>query len=192
MRIVDLSSDLAPVICVLISSNDGENRRSMGASSQDDVELCCWKALCEASLTIVMPRRKLRRPDEILRTLNGPGDHAELYATGEYDHLLDAFFGSTELHDLSDLAHFSGNILQRLQHAGSDVYVANIADPRTRKIAPSIHVIRAIIPDLVPIQFGPGWPRTGSPRIKTVPELMKWKPKAIDERDYQLFPHPFP
>lgn len=190
--IADLTSDLAPTICVMLSNKHSDYHHSMGASSNDDVEHACWKALNEACLTINMPRKKPRNPQDVLKNLNGPGDHAELYADGTHDDLLDRFFGSNEIRNLSDIKKFPDNIISRIQKSGYEIYTADMTDEKIKKIAPSIHVIRAIVPGLVPIQFGPDWALSGSPRVQSLPELMGWKTQAADESDYERFPHPFP
>ncbi len=55
VRIMNLTTDLAPVICVLISNKKLAYHHSLGASSHDNAEKACWKAIQEASLILSLP-----------------------------------------------------------------------------------------------------------------------------------------
>ncbi len=97
IRIMDMSTDLAPVVCALISRNSVFYRHSIGTSSDDDKESACLKALQEASINFRFFEAKPKPAAEVLKELSAPKDHMELYAGGEHDDVLLKFFGSSEL-----------------------------------------------------------------------------------------------
>ena len=192
VRIIDLTADLAPVVSVLLSRESEFCRHSIGAASNDDLEEACLKAFEEAQINFSFFNAKPRPAADVLDTLCSPKDHMELYAGGEFDDLLLEFFGGGTSRDYGDIRSFSGTIMERIRDRGLDLFVADLGNKRIKSLAPEIFVLRAIVPGLVPIHFGKHWARTGSPRIKVIPELAGWRPKAFAESDYQRFAHPFP
>ncbi|MFY9288605.1 MAG: YcaO-like family protein [Alphaproteobacteria bacterium] len=192
VRFIDLTTDLAPAISALVITPGGELfRYGMGAASHDDVGTACLKALREACVPLYFPRGKPRPPQEVLDKLNEPTDHVELYATGAYDDLILKLFGSDERRHFNDVRRFNGYIAERLQKK-FDVYIADLTTKRVKSLLPSVSVMRVIVPELVPLYFGKHWPRTGSRRIRTVPEATGWKVDPANKENYQRFPHPFP
>jgi len=191
VRLVDLSTDLAPVIAALASRDTGY-MHGIGAASHDDPAFACRKAIREAAVPLCLSTRAPRPADEVLKLIDLPADHLELYAAGAFDDLLMRLFGSGTTKSLGDVRRFAGDIVHRLQGAGYEIYIANLANRRVEQILPSIHVVRAIAPGLVPIQFGAAWPRTGSARIQRIPEEFGWPTSKKDPGDYCRFPHPFP
>ncbi len=192
LQLMNLTTDLAPVICALLSRESELDRHAFGAASKDDPEEACLKAISEAQINFSLFQAKPRAAKKVLQELTGPKDHLELYAKGDHDDILMSFFGHEADYNFADIKAFSGNIVERIQNNGMDIFVADLKNADVEKLAPNIHVVRAIVPDLVPIYFGKNWARTGSPRIKIIPEKMGWVVKAKDELEYQLFPHPFP
>jgi thiazole/oxazole-forming peptide maturase SagD family component len=195
IRMIDLTADLAPCVCVLIIDKNKEpvgRRFNVGASSNDDVETACLKALDEAHLLLTLSQGFNKPSEKSPDDLRTPLDHIELYATGRHDDLLLTLFCSSIIRDFSDIKRFSGSVTERILNSGLDIFIAHLEVPVLQRIAPSINVVRAIVPGLVPIQFGQYWPRTGSPRIATIPELIGWDVLAKQRSEYQRFPHPFP
>lgn len=192
VKLVDLTTDLAPVICALVSRNTTFYRYSIGAASNDDQETACIKALREAQSSFHLSLKHPRPSQEVLEALQSPSDHMELYASGDYDNLLLDIFSSPKRKMFSDIKQFSGGVVERIQSMGMKVFMADLSVVGVRAITPSIHVVRIIIPGLVPIHFGCDWSRTGSPRIGSIPEHLGWETKAKTPSEYQKFPHPFP
>lgn len=191
IKMIDLTADLAPVVCVLASNGLNLHRHSIGLASSDNVEITCLKALREAKINTKLKRSAPRSPEEVLDKLSKPKDHLELYATGRYDDLLMGFFGSADERAFDQIRRFSGNLSDRILNAGYDVFVSDLTAYSVKRLMPNICVVRAIVPGLVPIRFGKNWPLTGSPRIWGVPEQAGWRTEAKHKYQLQRFPHPF-
>lgn len=189
VHILDLTADLAPVACVVLSRSSTFFRYSIGAASREAFEEACSKAIREALINFTCFSAKPRAAATVLTHLTGPMDHLELYAGGENDDLLMKFLGSHDQRTFSHVKSFHGSVVDRIHEAGMEVLVADVVSTWVRQTAPNIHVVRAIIPGLVPIDFGRHWARTGSSRIQSIPERAGWMTeKSVD---YERFPHPF-
>ncbi|MDD3288828.1 MAG: YcaO-like family protein [Alphaproteobacteria bacterium] len=191
--IIDLSTGLAPVICVVISRKTNSYRYAIGLSCKDNVEAACLKAMDEAHLIFSHTKSKslLKVAGQEMGSDHSPSAHLELYASGCHDKLIIEFLSSTDTHNFSQVCKFSGCIVDRIHKAGLEVFVASLDNMWIKKQAPNIHVVRAIVPGLVPIYFGNNWPRTGSQRIMCIPEKMGWKTKVKKKSELNRFPHPF-
>jgi thiazole/oxazole-forming peptide maturase SagD family component len=189
---IDLTTDLAPVVAAIVTKEAGVTRRGIGAASNDDVTAACLKAVREACVPLYFAKGEGRRAQRIVDTLKEPADHVELYASGDYDHLLLKLCSSTNVREFAEIHSFEGKITHRLHQKGFQIFIADIKARRLRELLPSVCVVRAIIPGLVPIYFGQNWARTRSLRIKTIPEEFGWKVDVHYREKYQRFPHPFP
>ena len=104
----------------------------MGACSHDNSEIAAIKALREACTPIYFSRGKPRPVKQVLEKMDGPVDHIELFASGEYDHLLLKLFNSAKEQNFNEIPVFSGNIVERLHHKNFKVYISDMTTKRVR------------------------------------------------------------
>jgi thiazole/oxazole-forming peptide maturase SagD family component len=195
IRMVNLTSDLAPVICVLLRRNTPSCCYAIGAASRDNPEEACLKALHEAVLTLGLSKSFSQQapetPENMIKNLKAPVDHWKLYGSGNFNGALMKPFASANSQQFSQIAHFPFDVVSRIIGSGMNLYIADLVGKNVKAMAPAIAVVRVLIPGLVPMYFGRHWVRTGSVRIHTIPEQLGWPTEAKEDSEYQRFPHPF-
>jgi len=80
------------------------------------------------------------------------------------------------------------HVLAILNNFGFEVYYLDIGNRITRSF--SLIIARIIIPGLVPLSIGLFGKNYANPRIKSIPEIMKWR--GYQNVVLNLNPHPFP
>jgi len=68
-----------------------------------------------------------------------------------------------------------------------DVIIVNLTTSDVKDIG--FNIIKVIVPELIPLHSNHDFPFKGSKRLVEVPK--KWG-KKLEEKELNLFPHPFP
>ncbi len=82
-----------------------------------------------------------------------------------------------------------GYIIQALKTQGSDAFVLDVTNPLAREAG--LRVVRAIIPDLVPMYFIEGERPLEVPRLYRFAKTMGYAEKEYTKNDLNPIPHPF-
>jgi ribosomal protein S12 methylthiotransferase accessory factor len=81
--------------------------------------------------------------------------------------------------------------IEMLRNIGKEVIVADITTPEIRDLG--LHVVRVIVPGLVPLHGNHNFPYLGVKRLYEIPERMGWTYGAWNAAEgFNPFPHPFP
>lgn len=121
--------------------------------------------------------------------VQGPVDHHHFYQQPDRVRHAAFLFGSPELIDLEDVPTFAGPLHGRLSTVGEPL-VVDLSSSRTRPL----RVVRAIVPELIPMSFGwdlepLGMARLSSPKVAAGDRLLG---RSLDPAGGgPILPHPF-
>lgn len=172
VTVLDITTDTVPVVLVLIHSPLKCPALSSGSAAAATYEIALRKAFAEAELmALSWSKRKSRgiTPEEVSTV----DDHGMLYADPAYSHhaawLLDA-------EHLTTVPEAIMSVEEALLCINPCVVDMTPVRPRT-----GLQVVRTIVPDLLPINFGYGTEAHGHPRLNVLG--LHWC------RDYPAVPH---
>jgi ribosomal protein S12 methylthiotransferase accessory factor len=81
--------------------------------------------------------------------------------------------------------------VEMLREAGKEVVVVDITTPDIRDVG--LHVVRVLIPGLVPLHGNHSFQYLGAPRLHEIPYIMGWDKQGwTPEAGLNRMPHPFP
>ena len=196
VKILDLTLDLLPV-CLAIARNKNKEQPYFfcGASCHENIRLAWRKALSELEHAVWNGLQK----DVIsidAEQIYSPLDHEMYYLNPQNGITLDFLFegreqktfgSSTCFPRLSDLSLF-------LEKKGFQLFFKEITAEEIKNAELNINVIKAVIPDLIPITFGYLYEPFGLKRIVDLPLTLGLRQKQLEKidffKDYQ--PHFFP
>ncbi|PZE21567.1 TOMM precursor leader peptide-binding protein [Paenibacillus xerothermodurans] len=132
----------------------------------------------------------------------GMGDHCMLYGLPQAEQRLDFLlttdrplrtfneeFDNNVKHE--DLTDYLKEIVQVFRQLNHDVIVVNQSSPET--LTNGLHVVKVIIPGMIPITFGHHLTRlTRLDRLLRVPKAMGYAQEQLTLAQLNAFPHPFP
>ena len=196
VSVVNISYDLSPVIMVTIS-RESPPFLSCSTASGFDVEQTINKALMEVEASAYChlrdgPSRKILTPREVKRTM----DHGSYYENTHRIRDVEFLFGNQEKEiNMSHVkednkANSIQDIIIKINEYGMQVLIADL----TKGVEFSklkTKVVRAIIPGMVPINFGHGIESLGTPRITSLPVKCGIFDQAKESEDLNTAPHPF-
>jgi ribosomal protein S12 methylthiotransferase accessory factor len=198
LHVLDLTTDLqVPVRLAIGVRDDGQKPAlRLGAGADLDGDRATEKALKElyAATLSATPRWQLPAP-LALADVRRLDDHARAY---EHPAWLEraAFLWSSGVRSTeraarvaSDLPSQLAAVLDRLGVFGHELIGVDMTGPDVA--SQGIHVLRAIVPGLQPLAFGPG-PRLGGTRLFEAPVRMKARASRCSEQELYLVPHCFP
>lgn len=176
-----LPSRWAPV-CVVYAQHEALHFTVVGAAARSTLAEAAAAALDEmetlAYVNLNEPRNRRLRPREV----KAPVDHSLLYSSPRYFRRADALLQTERPSTFAKAAAASDigrPVVDILLDAGCEVVVVDIAAPGSSidQGRTPVSVLRAIVPDLLPISFGYGREPLGS--------VASFDPRG-------RFPHPFP
>ena len=172
VSVLDISTDTVPVVVVLIHSMRKKPALSSGSAAAETYEIALRKAFAEAELMALTwsKRDPCGIKPEAVGTVD---DHGALYADPAYRHHVEWLLDSERLTTLPKVVM---SVTQAVHRVNPWIVDMTPARPNI-----GLHVIRAIAPDLLPINFGYATEAYGHPRLGVLG--LRW------ERDYPAVPH---
>jgi len=202
---VDLSAfwELPCVLGVARSTAPGEAPFGVGAGAAATTERAVEKALDEA-VRVRSWARSLRERDPEGSSVPAPDDihefdeHIHHYAYDEHAAALDFLDGSRERRDVGTVPEIDGatvleqiaSICTRLAHRGTGAYAVDVTAPDVR--AAGLRVAKVVAPELCPLDVDHAARHLGGRRLYEEPVRLGRRVSALDERDVNPDPHPFP
>lgn len=188
----DFSLDMAPVVFILIQSKD-LNFTTCASCSLFNLEEAVDHALMEAEQSVLFrleqDNDKKIRPTEVSHI----HDHGALYKQKEYFQKADFLVRSGKEIPLEDAGLHAArsweDLLNRLNKEGQKLLTIPLYLEKELGGNQGLHIIRSVIPGLVPIWWGYMQEPRGMERIKSMTK--KFGNKSITYKDMPRFPHPF-
>jgi len=190
--IKDYSIDLAPVIFVLAQSKE-KAYTTCASCSRFDVEQALDHALMEIEPSIKtcieggLPAKM--KPQD----LRMPLDHGALYAQRKYFQNADFLVQGGQTVALQDVgrnvAHSWFELLDRLKAKEWPLITVDLFLDEKLSGNNGLHIVRSIVPGMVPISFGYRVEPCGMERIQEIAKEVKGRP--VQYRELTKFPHPF-
>ena len=186
VALVNLTLDTKPVIMAVLHSDE---RLHVAAACREDPREAAAKALEETALVLALEHSHdppELRPEDVL----APEEHMWLHLRPEGVERARFLWASTDTIEFGDVAARPGPVASAVEIVGEPVLV-DLTTPRT---AP-FHVMRALVPGLVPLSFG--WDREalGMPRLSRSARTVDGR-RLGAELDLceapPILPHPFP
>ncbi|MDD2657310.1 MAG: YcaO-like family protein [Candidatus Pacebacteria bacterium] len=199
---LNTTSDLAvpSLICVIVDTNGKEPLITIGGGTGFDFESMALSALYEAvsvnksrygSVPFVLPAdyqpftdKSIKR-NERLSMWQGKEfvERFNFFITGAKQSVHE-FMGEPQMFvgEKEELAH----LVSLLEGAGYPVYGYEVRDAVVQKLG--YHVVKAIIPGLIPLYLQENLALLGAERLKTVPEKIGYR----SAKELNPWPHPFP
>lgn len=200
---LDTTSDIGvpAVTCILVDRTSAEPVVSIGSSCGFDVEANVFQSTIEALINnayiATLPQRSLP-PDYRPFTLTDTQfPRTDRLATWKGSAALQrmSFLLSGPKKKLTEHALKSASPKAQLRHVQDTLrslgngYEIYIYEPRHRALsAIGYHVVRAIVPQLIPLYFSEQAAPLASLRLQSVPERLGYKPAT----ELNPLPHPFP
>lgn len=186
--------------CVIIDRNGRTPLATVGASTGFDFETIALSSLYESisvnksrfnSEPFVLPknykpfkdssvkrkeRLSLWQGEEFLKKFN-------FFVSGEKQSV-DEFMGKRQL--FANEAENLKRVIEILEKAGHKIYGYEVNDRILKKLG--YHVVKTIIPGLIPLYLKENLALLGAERLRTVPEKLGYTPA----KELNPWPHPFP
>jgi len=186
------SIDLAPVIHVFVQSEEFKTT-SCSSCSHFDIENALDHALMEVEafvLSRIQGGTSISiKPHEVM----WPEDHGILYDQKQYFHKADFLYKSESDMQFKSVGKNLAKSFQDLIHRIEKIFSTIITIPldlnKKNSGNNNLHIIRSIIPGLVPMTFGYRQEPGGMNRIYTVAK--KLGKKELSYQNLTKFPHPF-
>lgn len=196
VRLLDLTLDLLPVVMAVAKSKKGEKPYFFcGASCHESFSGACDKALQELEQTVWS-----RLGQEVVelnpRDMDMPLDHEMFYLIPENGNKLDFLFNGNRQCEPRNSVEFGSlqEIVAYFEERGLCLFLKDITCDEVKKAELGVHVVKAVIPDLVPITFGYMTETLGLRRIYDIPMRLGLRSEILTESEvlnnYQ--PHFFP
>ena len=197
INVLDLTLDLLPV-CMVVARNRLKKYPYFfcGAACNGDLLAACEKALAETEHTIWdclggnIPR-KIKAGD-----LYYPMDHGLFYLDPKNGKNLDFLFGGSLSREMPHAEHLQSvqEVHGYLKKRKFELLLKDITRPEIRESGIDMRVIKAVIPDLIPITFGYLSEPLALPRIYSLPYALGYREKPLTGEEVVLNyqPHFFP
>lgn len=188
----DHSLDLAPVALVFAQSEELTFTTCASCASFDKKD-AIRHALMEVEAS-VLARLQNGRPKAIKpHEVGAPLDHGRLYSCKEYYRQADFLVeggGSVSLQEMGgDCARSWEELLSRLNDRGLRLVTVQLNLSEKYGGDEDLHIVRSIVPGLIPMTFGYRQEPAGMERIYTIAQEVEDKNLAYE--DLVKFPHPF-
>ena len=189
----DYSIDLAPVVFIFVQNEELTFTTCAGSANFDveaaldhalmEVESAAWSCLRSDQLQTI-------KPTEVWTVK----DHAKLYRSKAFFKKANFLIEKQELASFGDVGKgvvksWHG-LLDHLDAEGRKLVTVPLYMPESDGGDKNLHIIRSIVPGLVPITFGYRQEACGMSRIQTVAKEVSGL--SLSYNDLTKFPHPFP
>lgn len=188
----DLTRDLAPVIFVFSQSRTLAFT-ACAAASAFDVEEALDHALMEVESSVFCRLANGGSKPMIPSQVQFPEDHAALYGQRRYYQSANFLVAGRRTVSLSDVGQLVApswsRLVDRISAAGSTILTVDLRLPERLGGNDGLHIVRSIVPGLVPISFGHLQEPLGMQRlIKVGRRGRTWR---FPEHYSRIFPHPY-
>ncbi len=196
LTINDTSMGIAPVIMVALQDIDGCYVTS-GLASLYDFEAMFSSALSEVEVSLlhILNSKKIVQKKLKPETVKSLVQHEELHQQIMYQKDTSFIFESSkEISFKNFMITYKDekDIIKTILDKGFDLYVVDATDWEIDVLLPEHrHIVRAIIPGLVPLSFGYHKEPLGMSRIYEVPVQLGFRSNTISYQELNRFPHPF-
>ena len=190
--IKDHSLDLAPVMFVFVQ-NEELKFTACASCSSFDLEYGLSRALTEVEAAI-LARLQNGAPTKIKPSEVGfPLDHGRLYGQERYFREADFLALSRKKISFREIgckvSYNWGDLVNKLSQKELEIIIVPLNLSKEYGGNGDLHIVRAIIPGLVPMTFGFRQEPAGMRRIYEIAE--RFKGKKLSYNDLMKFPHPF-
>ena len=200
--VIDLSS-VSGVPTALAVVRDGAGSLAIGAAGAVDSAAAYCKALAEAYAAQSAARRMRRdatrrgdRPES--SDVTTFADHIRLYAdpaNGARADFLTAAPESVAIRSVRPLRGSGPNellesLVELLVDAGIEPYAVDVTPSDVADLG--LHVVRAVAPELCPLDVRQDACFLGAPRLRQSPVVLRFHGRALRLDELNLDPHPFP
>lgn len=190
--IKDHSLDMAPVATVVAQSEE-LGCTTCASCSSFDIEHAVSHALMEVEAFVLARLQNGRaesiRPDEVAMPL----DHGAIYDQKRYFRQADFLVGGKKKISFQDIGRNAAKswqeLLDRFAAKGWKLYTLSLFLAEKHGGNGDLHIIRSIVPGMVPMTFGYKQEPAGMERIYGVAK--KFGNKTLSYKDLSKFPHPF-
>jgi ribosomal protein S12 methylthiotransferase accessory factor len=190
--IKDHSLDLAPVVTVFAQSRDMAFS-TCASSSGFDLEYIVNHALMEVEASLLARFQNGQPVDIAPREVSMPLDHGRLYGQRRYYHSADFLVRDGDIAAFkktgSKTAHSWQELTNRFLQRRLNLFIVPLHLSERFGGNTNLHILRAIVPGLVPMTFGYRQEPAGMERIYTIAK--EFGDKKLSYRELTKFPHPF-
>jgi len=188
----DYSLDLAPVMFVF-AQNSELSYTMCAACSNFNVEEALDHALMEVESAVLIRLANGPLPMITPRRVRTPEDHGALYEQKAFFQKSDFLASGKESLDFSKtgfgMAKTWQELLDRFSVNKLRLLTVSLHLPKQVGGNAGLHIVRSIVPGLVPISFGHRQEPCGMKRIRSLAEKMG--SYSVSYRDMPKFPHPY-
>lgn len=202
-RLLDATTDVGipAIFCLLLDHSFSPPLACIGGAARLSPGAAATKAMLEAAHTFQWARtlrddNKRYRPD--FADVHGFDDHVALHASGQVLDSLGFLRRDDARRDIAALPETAVGsyaeavrwIVRRLEEAGLEAFAVDITTPDVAEVG--FHVVRAVVPGLIPLHAGHALRPLGNARLYEVAQRMghDTRRRTIDEMN--PVPHPFP
>lgn len=188
----DHSLDLAPVVMVFAQS-DKNVFTTCASCSSFDIEYAVSHALMEVEASVLSRLQngqpKFIRPQDV----GEPLDHGRLYGQKKYYQHADFLVNSGELISFDkigcNVAHSWNGLFNQFNQNGWQLIVIPLHLSNEYGGNDGLHIVRCIVPGMVPMTFGYQQEAAGMKRIYEITK--EFGNEELSYRELTKFPHPF-
>ncbi len=204
-EVVDLSGflDVPTALAVVHADGRGRGELGVGAASAPTVQEAWRKSLAEAYSVRSSARTLVGlNPDRVFRPdfadVAAFDDHIHLYGFRAHARRAAFLDASPERRSVADVAPLEGAapadrvaaIVRRLDAAGLEAFAVDVTSADVRDAG--LHVARAVVPGLCPLDVRHDARYLGARRLREVPFRLGLRPAPLRFDELNPDPHPFP
>lgn len=192
----DISLDLSPVILIAVQDKIG-NYITMGLGSSYDIEGMIYSALSEVEDSLMHFLNSENIPIQLEPCeVYSLKQHEELHRQERYKEHTHFIFNersvSISYDEFCSRYDNLSDIIRSVLDKNLDIYVVDATKWGIDILLPEHrHIVRVVIPGLVPLSFGYNLEPLGMDRIYTAPYILGQRERRITFQEINRFPHPF-
>lgn len=195
VAVKDISLDLAPVV-LIIAQNKKMTYTTVAAASSFDREEMIDHALMEVESSIYCRYVYGKSKKVSVGSIDKTEDHGKLYEVQEYYQKADCYFLKNKDIAMSEIGNsLSANswceFIDNLKKRGLRMHFADLSAKSHAGIRSDLHIVKCIIPGIIPMSFGYREEPLGMPRIYQLPVSLGLTCRPLMDRNLVKFPHPF-
>lgn len=192
IHFLDHTLDLAPVVFIYAQS-DERHYFTCAACSRFDAYEAAEHALMEVEASVLARLQNGPSAAVTPKEVSMPQDHGALYEQPRYFRRAEFMAAKGDVRSFRMMgeqgAHTWGELMDRITRLSAQLITVPLNIPQTRGGNNGLHIIRSVVPGLVPMTFGYGQIPGGMRRIAEIARTFAGK--EMTYRDLPRFPHPF-
>lgn len=192
VSIVDISLNIAPVALVMVK-HDGWHFTNVAAAARFNPEAAVSHALMEVEASVLARMDNGPAQPIVPQRVTMPHDHGALYEQRAYYGRADFLAHGRTSRKLDELGLSASKdfyqLERRVSELQSSLYTIDYTIPAEYGGNAGLHIVRVIMPGLVPMTFGYRQEPAGMRRLYEVASRLRRR--SIGYRDLTKFPHPF-